>query len=402
MAKYVEKAKNELSWFIQSSIIKIPREENQKADALSRLSDTDHQLPRKIKVEMLESRSIDGDEEMVDCVTHSPSWMDPIIEYLRDGTLTADKDATRKLIRQAAWYVFDDDELYRRSFTMPLLRCLRETEAHYVIREVHEGICGNHLGTRSLVGKIIRQGYYWPTMSKDCEEFVRKCEKCQLHATIPRLPPTELTAIASPCPFAQWGLDILGPLTPTKGGCKYLFVAVDYFTKWVEAEPTKKIDQNTTLNFIWRSIFCRFGVPRALVMDNRKQFDNSKIRDLCTEYQTQFKYASVAHPMTNGQAEVTNRTILYHLKTRLDQMKSAWADELPSILWAYRTTPRRATGETPFRLTFSSEAVVPVEIGAPSTRIRLYNEATNDESLREELDLLEEVRETASLRNATY
>lgn len=101
----------------------------------------------------------------------------------------------------------------------------------------------------------------------------------------------------------------------------------------MEAGATKKIDQDTTLGFIWTSVFCRFGVPQALVMDNGKEFDNDKIRDLCFQYQTSVRHASVAHPMASGQAEleVTNRTIIQHLKTRL----GSWADKLTDVPWSY-------------------------------------------------------------------
>lgn len=133
-----------------------------------------------------------------------------------------------------------------------------------------------------------------------------------------------------------------------------------------------KIDQDTTLGFIWTLLFFRFGVPRALVMDNEKHINIEKIRNLCSQYQTSIRYASVAYPMTNGQTEVTNRTIIQHLKKRLEVLKGAWADELTVVLWSYKTTLRRAMGESLFRLAFGVEVVVPVDIGASSHRVQSY------------------------------
>ena len=195
----------------------------------------------------------------------------------------------------------------------------------------------------------------------------------------------------------------MGPFPPAaQSGKQFLIVAVDYFTKWVEAEAVKKADKYAVHGFLWSSIFCRFGIPRSLVMDNGKAFDNERVRKLYNDYNLHMKFASVAHPMTNGQAEVVNRVILQHLKTRLDKKKGLWADELPGALWAYRTTPRRGTGETPFRLAFGVEAVIPVEIGIPTRRTAEYSEETNDRLMREELDLLEEVRDEAAIRVSHY
>ena len=103
------------------------------------------------------------------------------------------------------------DVLYKRGFSRPNLRCLSHEEADYVMREVHEGICGNHLGARLLVHKLIRAGYYWPIMLKDAQAYVKTCDKCQRFSNLIRQPSEELTPITAPWPFAQWRLDIMGP-----------------------------------------------------------------------------------------------------------------------------------------------------------------------------------------------
>ena len=103
-----------------------------------------------------------------------------------------------------------------------------------MLREVHEGICGNHIGAWALAGKVLRQGYYCPTILRDATDLVRRCKICQEHAKISRLPSEPLTSITSPWPFQQWGLVILGPLPIGKGQCRFIIVAVDYFTKWLK------------------------------------------------------------------------------------------------------------------------------------------------------------------------
>ena len=142
----------------------------------------------------------------------------------------------------------------------------------------------------------------------------------------------------APWPFAQWGLDILGPFPVGIRQMKFLVVGIDYFTKWVEAEPLAGITQQNVKNFVWKNILCRFGVPRVLISDNGRQFDNSLFKDFCEHFGIQNHYSSPAHPQANGQVEITNRSLLKIIKTRLKGAKGVWSDELPGVLWAYRTT----------------------------------------------------------------
>ncbi|RVW69914.1 hypothetical protein CK203_059112 [Vitis vinifera] len=136
--------------------------------------------------------------------------------------------------------------LYKRSFTGPYLRCLGHSEAQYVLAELHEGICGNHSGGRSLAHRAHSQGYYWPTMKKDAAAYVKRCDKCQRYAPIPHMPSTTLKSISGPWPFAQWGMDIVGPLPAAPAQKKFLLVATDYFSKWVEAEAYASIKTRTS------------------------------------------------------------------------------------------------------------------------------------------------------------
>ena len=114
---------------------------------------------------------------------------------------------------------------------MPYLKCVDEEEAKYVLEEIHKGICGDHTGPRSLVSKVIWTSYFWPTMQVDTVELVKKCDKCQRFGNVQRLPVEKLMMITSLWPFAQWGIDIVGPLPLGKGQVKFLLIAIDYFTK---------------------------------------------------------------------------------------------------------------------------------------------------------------------------
>ena len=222
--------------------------------------------------------------------------MDLIWDYIIDGRLHNDPKEATKIRTRSARFTNHKGSLYKRGFFTPILKFIAGKDTKYVLREVHEGICGNLIGARALAGKVLRQGYYWPTILKDATDLVKKCKICQEHAKISLLPSEPLTSITSPWPFQQWGLDILGPLPLGKGQCKFIIVAVDYFTKWAEAEPLATITEQKIRNFMWRDIICRFGTSRALVSDNGKQFDNAKFRDFCSELGIKNYYSSPAHP----------------------------------------------------------------------------------------------------------
>ena len=136
--------------------------------------------------------------------------------------------------------------------------------------------------------------------------------------------------------------------------------------------------------------------------DDGKQFDNAKFRDLCAELGIRNYYSSPAHPQSNGQAEVTIRTLKAALKTKLEDLKGSWVEYLPEVLWAYRTTQKSATRETPFALAFGTEAIAPVEVGIKSPKVELASKEHNDEALRLNLELLDEKCEQVQRRMEEY
>nr|KYP31334.1 Gypsy retrotransposon integrase-like protein 1 [Cajanus cajan] len=283
--------------------------------------------------------------------TYSPDWRTDIKAFLTSAIIPDDTTEAKRLRTQASRYVIIAGQLYKRGFSTPLLKCLDPAEADYVMREVHEGVCGMHSGARTTVSKLLRAGYYWPTMNTDCEAFVRKCQPCQKHDNLIHQPAQQLHCIPPAWPFATWGADILGPFPVAKGQCKFLIVAVDIFTKWIEAEPLACISAHQVQKFLWRN--------------------------------------------TNGQAESANKVILTELKKRLGEAKGAWVEQLPEVLWAYRCTPQSTTQETPFRLVYGSDAMILVEIGEPSFRRAHFNGLNNEAELQTNLDLAEEIRDRA-------
>ncbi|GKE22288.1 reverse transcriptase domain-containing protein [Tanacetum coccineum] len=240
----------------------------------------------------------------------------------------------------------------RKGYLTPWLRCVGPEQANYVLRKAHFGSCGAHAGAQSIT------------------------QKC------------ELTSISSPWPFYQWGIDIVGPFPEAPGRVKFLIVTIDYFTKWVEAEPVAPITDQKILQFVWHNIICRVRIPGIIVSDNGKQFSNNPFREWCEELEIKQNFTSGTHPQANGQTEVTNPTILQVLKAKVGKAKGQWIKELPNVLWAYQTTTRTGNKCTPFSLVYGSEPVLPLEIGLPTYRISNFDPTTNDINHRVNLDLL--------------
>ena len=239
-------------------------------------------------------------------------------------------------------------------------------------------------------------------MDEDATRYVRKCEKCQRASKVTSVPPYERINIASAWPFDLWGLDILGPFPLATKQRKFIIVAVEYYTRWVEAEALAKITAVVVEKFIWKNIICRFGLPHALITDNGTQFASSRVTNFCSGLLIRNNFASVSHPQTNGLAEITNRTILEGLSRRIEECKTEWVDLLDDILWAYCTTPREATQETPFSLVFGMEAVTPMELVEASARVAGYQRGTKEELRTTELDLVDEKRRKAQARSSEY
>ncbi|RVW69720.1 Gag-Pol polyprotein [Vitis vinifera] len=169
---------------------------------------------------------------------------------------------------------------------------------------------------------------------------------------------------------------------------KFLLVATDYFSKWVEAEAYASIKDKDVTKFVWKNIVCRFGIPQTIIADNGPQFDSIAFRNFCSELNIRNSYSTPRYPQSNGQAEATNKTLITALKKRLEQAKGKWVEELPGVLWAYRTTPGRPTGNTPFALAYGMDAVIPTEIGGlrttKNTERRLQKKLQKEKAIREQ------------------
>ena len=168
--------------FKETNFVQILREENMEADTLTKEASVYQPMDEFDKVQYIPSIDI----LKVLQVQNEGNWMTPIISYLKDENLPEGKDEAKRLRVRSTRYVLLNDVLYKRGFSQPYLRCLSPDEANYVLREVHEGACGNHLGARSLIHKVVCAGYYWPTIQADAKAYVKVCDQCQRFSNIPR------------------------------------------------------------------------------------------------------------------------------------------------------------------------------------------------------------------------
>jgi ribonuclease HI len=250
----------------------IRRCDNEAADSLARIGSTRDKVPPGFFLQQLHQPSVKPQSatESPEPESESPNmaesaqegvlvvlplWTQPLLAYLLRKELPEDQTDARRIVRRAQAYTIINGELYKRSTTGVFQRCISAEEGRVILQDIHSGVCGHHASSRALVAKAFRHGFFWPTALADSEELVRACIGCQKYARQPHMPATALKTIPITWPFAVWGLDMVGPLKTAKGGFTHLLVAVDKFTKWIEAKPIMKLDGPTAVNFIKGVIF---------------------------------------------------------------------------------------------------------------------------------------------------
>jgi len=188
----------------------------------------------------------------------------------------------------------------------------------------------------------------------------------------------------------QWGIDVVGPLPRALPQFRFLLVATDYFTKWVKAVPLFDFTRQQIINFLWQNISCRFRLPHTIISDNGTNFASKQVASFCSKYKITHQFSSPYYPQGNGQAKISNHTILDSLCKSLDKAKGKLVENLSGVLWAYRTTKRIPTGETLFSLAYVTEAIIPVNICMPTLRTGEIDRNQNAIHLRLAQDQSEE------------
>eukprot|EP00253_Pinus_taeda_P005008 PITA_05008 len=279
-------------------------------------------------------------------------------------------------------------------------------EAQKVLQELHDGSAGGYFGADTTAHKIIHAGYYWPTLFRDTHEYVRKCRSCQISSGRQRKPAFPLQPVNIDQPFEQWGLDIIGEITPhSSKQHNYILTATDYFTKWVEAIPLKTTNSEVIIEFIDQFIITRFGVPNALVFDNASYFSGNSMFEFAIKRGFKLKYSTNYYPQGNGLAESTNKNLVKIIKRTIEQNHKNCHKSLIFALWADRITHKVSIGTSPFNLVYGKEAVLPTNILLPSLALVQFIEESPSSSIQirhDQIFKLEEEREKAKITHAKH
>nr|AAQ56331.1 putative polyprotein [Oryza sativa Japonica Group] len=338
MKRYLEAVRSMEKSFTGITVEHLPRDQNVEADALAKSAACGGPHSPGIFFEVLHAPSVPMDSSEVMTIDQEKlgedlyDWRTPFVKHLETGWLLVDEAEAKRLQLRATKYRMVSGQLYRSGVLQPLLRCISFAEGEEMAKEIHQGLCGAHQAARRVASKVFRQGVYWPTVLK------------------------------------LWNISLDGS----------------------KSNPLGAITSAAVQKFVWKNIVCRFGVPKEFITDNGKQFDSDKFREMCEGLNLEIRFASVAHPQSNGAAERTNSKILEALKKRLEgAAKGKWPEELLSVLWALRTTPTRPTKFSPFMLLYGDEAMTPAELGANSPRVMFSG---GKEGREVSLELLEGVR----------
>ena len=395
--------------FEEISFEHMPREQNQLPDALATLASL-IRLDTSLKVR---SFNITIQETPAHCMatdgtsTKEKPWFHDIREYLLKQSYPeeASESEKRNIRRSAANYFLDGSILYKRNYNMVLLRCVDKDEATKITKEVHEGDCGSHSSGHTLARQIMRMGYYWATMENDCVKYVRECHKCQIYGDRIHVPPSQLHVMTSPWPFSLWGMDVIGAISPkASNGHRFILVAIDYFTKWVEAASYAHVTQAVVVKFIRNNIICRYGLPEQIITDNATNLNSKMMDNLCEKFKIQHRNSTPYRPQMNGAVEAANKNLKNIIRKTTETYKD-WHEKLPYALYAYRTSVRTSTGATPFSLVYGTEAVLPIEVEIPSLRILKDTQLEEAEWVKnrfEQLNLIEGKRLAAVCRGQLY
>ncbi|CAM8951195.1 unnamed protein product [Rhodiola kirilowii] len=302
------------------------------------------------------------DEHLYAASTKVP-WYAQIVNYLVGGTFPPSftKAQCMKLRHDARHYLWDDPYLWKIGVDQTLRRCIPDREIASVISFCHEFACGGHFGPKRTARKILDSGFFWPSVFRDAYEKCKKCDRFQRVGNVSARNEMPQVPILVNDVFDIWGIDFMGPF-PVSCGFAYILVAVDYVSKWVEAKATRCDDAKTVIDFLCTNLFCRYGVPKAIISDQGTHFCNRMMATTLKHYHVHHRTSTAYHPQTNGQAEISNREFKGILEKMVKPARKDWSQRLDEALRAYRTAYKKPIGTSPFRLVYGKACHLPLEL----------------------------------------
>jgi len=320
------------------------------------------------------------------------------------------KNKARTLKLKAAKFCIIKSALYWKDPGGILLNCLVEEEAKTTVEDFHKGDCGGHLFWKTMANKILRAGFYWPSLFSNVYKAVKSCHECQIFQGKKKLQPLPLKPIEISAPFQQWGLDFIGEIHPASSGQhRWILTATDYFTKWIEAIPTRQATDSVIISFLENNILSRFGCPHKSITDNAAAFKSKNMVDFCYKYNVSLGHSTAYHPQGNGLAESLNKSLVNIIKKMLEINKKSWHKKLVNALWADRVSQKKSIGMSPFELVYGTDVVFPTSLSVPVEKFlqeaggeedpmqrrisqMIHLQQTRDEVLQNSLKLQERIK----------
>ncbi|GJY09516.1 reverse transcriptase domain-containing protein [Tanacetum coccineum] len=356
-SNYTTTEKEMLAVEFDFNIVDTKGAENLAADHLSRLEN-----PHK---DALENKNINEHftlETLGVISSKNTSWFADYANFyagnfIIKGMSTQQK---RKFFKDVKHYFWDDPYLFRTCADQIIRRCVYGQEAIDILKACHEGPTGGHHSANITARKVFDAGFYWPTIYKDAHELVKNCDSCQRQGKISQRDEMPQNSIQVCEIFDVWGIDFMGPF-PSSRENKYILVAVDYLSKRVEAKALPTNDARVVVKFL-KSLFARFGTPRAIISDRGTHFCNDKFAKVMSKYGVTHRLATAYHPQTSGQVEVSNRGLKRILERTVGENRASWSDKLDDALWAFRTAFKTPIGCTPYKLVYGKSCHLPIEL----------------------------------------
>jgi hypothetical protein len=237
----------------------IKRNKNEEADALAKAAAKGEALPSDVFYHVISTPAVCNPEGLqitqvadghrIVNLIMAEDWQAPITLYLQGHYHPSDRNDAKRLKHGSRDFAIVEGQLYKKGISQPMLKCITETEGLEILREVHDGTCRSHSGPRALTAKVIRQGFYWPTIICTANQVTRSCEACQKFSPRSGARSQFTKLIAHTWPLQRWGLDIVGSLPTAQGNLKFTFVVVEYFTKWIEGRAVSTITTKIAQKF---------------------------------------------------------------------------------------------------------------------------------------------------------
>ncbi|GJT41560.1 reverse transcriptase domain-containing protein, partial [Tanacetum coccineum] len=304
--------------------------ENLAADHLSRLENPyenvldPKEVNEKFPLETLNMVTFCGDS--------STLWFADYANYHAGNFIVKGMSSQQKnkFFKDVKHYFWDDPFLFKICADQVIRRCVHGKEALDILEACHNGPTGGHHGANLTVNTTFDACFFWPTIYKDAHELVKNCDSCQRQGKISQRDEMPQNSIQVCEIFDVWGIDFMGPF-PSSRGNKYILVAVDYLSKWVEAKALPTNDAR-----VFAKVMLKYGVTHRL--------------------------STAYHPQTSGQVEVSNRGLKRILERTVGENRASWSDKLDDALWAFRTAYKTPIGCTPYKLVYGKACHLPIEL----------------------------------------